>query len=73
MFDIIYVTWFVHITTALFSSKFWYFYLVVRVRQLSSRRLTNEIVRFLHMLFLSHTQKSSSLLCLEAGIHFIHY
>lgn len=30
MFDIIYVTWFVHVTTALVSAKFWYAYLVVR-------------------------------------------
>lgn len=29
MFDIIYVTWFVHITTALVWSKFWYTYLAV--------------------------------------------
>ncbi|SAM03259.1 hypothetical protein [Absidia glauca] len=29
MFDIIYVTWFVDITTAFISSKFWYTYLVI--------------------------------------------
>ncbi|KAI8337854.1 hypothetical protein BD560DRAFT_412993 [Blakeslea trispora] len=29
MFDIIYVTWFVHITTAFISNKFWYAYLVI--------------------------------------------
>ncbi|KAI9366301.1 hypothetical protein BD770DRAFT_405604 [Pilaira anomala] len=29
MFDIIYVTWFVHITTAFISNKFWLAYLVV--------------------------------------------
>ncbi|KAI8883802.1 DUF788-domain-containing protein [Backusella circina FSU 941] len=29
MFDIIYVTWFVHITTAFISNKFWYVYLVI--------------------------------------------
>lgn len=31
MFDIIYVTWFVHTTTALISNKFWYTYIVVRI------------------------------------------
>lgn len=30
MFDVVYVTWFVHLTTALLSAKFWYFYLAVR-------------------------------------------
>ncbi|KAI9484265.1 MAG: hypothetical protein EXX96DRAFT_561609 [Benjaminiella poitrasii] len=29
MFDIIYVTWFVHITTAFISNKFWFVYLVI--------------------------------------------
>ncbi|KAI8344542.1 hypothetical protein BC941DRAFT_408895 [Chlamydoabsidia padenii] len=29
MFDIIYITWFVDITTAFISSKFWYTYLVI--------------------------------------------
>jgi hypothetical protein len=29
MFDIIYITWFVHITTAVISGKFWYTYIVV--------------------------------------------
>ncbi|KAI8987107.1 hypothetical protein BDB01DRAFT_784570 [Pilobolus umbonatus] len=29
MFDIIYVTWFVHITTAFISNKFWMVYLVI--------------------------------------------
>ncbi|KAG0947809.1 hypothetical protein G6F57_002042 [Rhizopus arrhizus] len=29
MFDIIYVTWFVHITTAFISNKFWLVYLVI--------------------------------------------
>lgn len=29
MFDIIYITWFVHVTTALVSTKFWYLYLSV--------------------------------------------
>ncbi|EPB90609.1 hypothetical protein HMPREF1544_02519 [Mucor circinelloides 1006PhL] len=29
MFDIIYVTWFVHITTAFISNKFWMAYLVI--------------------------------------------
>ncbi|PWN36607.1 uncharacterized protein FA14DRAFT_4611 [Meira miltonrushii] len=29
MFDIIYVTWFTHVTTALISAKFWYTYLVI--------------------------------------------
>ncbi|CAO3690055.1 unnamed protein product [Rhizopus stolonifer] len=31
MFDIIYVTWFVHITTAFISNKFWFVYLVVNI------------------------------------------
>ncbi|KAI8580858.1 hypothetical protein K450DRAFT_234905 [Umbelopsis ramanniana AG] len=31
MFDIIYITWFVHITTAVISSKFWYTYIVIPV------------------------------------------
>lgn len=30
MFDIVYITWFVHGTTALFSRYFWWTYLVVR-------------------------------------------
>ncbi|CAO3665437.1 hypothetical protein G6F70_008635 [Rhizopus microsporus] len=29
MFDIIYVTWFVHMTTAFISNKFWFTYLVI--------------------------------------------
>ncbi|KAI8637884.1 hypothetical protein BD408DRAFT_423815 [Parasitella parasitica] len=29
MFDIIYVTWFVHVTTAFISNKFWLVYLVI--------------------------------------------
>ncbi|KAI7897518.1 uncharacterized protein BX663DRAFT_527944 [Cokeromyces recurvatus] len=29
MFDIIYVTWFVHMTTAFISNKFWFAYLVI--------------------------------------------
>ncbi|UZJ57360.1 hypothetical protein CBS101457_006680 [Exobasidium rhododendri] len=29
MFDVIYVTWFVHLTTALISAKFWYTYLSI--------------------------------------------
>ncbi|KAJ2961333.1 hypothetical protein NQZ79_g3389 [Umbelopsis isabellina] len=29
MFDIIYITWFVHITTAVISGKFWYTYIVI--------------------------------------------
>ena len=29
MFDIIYVTWFTHVTTALISNKFWYTYLAI--------------------------------------------
>ncbi|PWN47254.1 DUF788-domain-containing protein [Violaceomyces palustris] len=29
MFDVIYVTWFVHITTALFSHYFWWIYLCI--------------------------------------------
>ncbi|KAK4049498.1 hypothetical protein OIO90_005449 [Microbotryomycetes sp. JL221] len=29
IFDIIYVTWFVHVTTALISTKFWYLYLAI--------------------------------------------
>ncbi|KAI8388399.1 uncharacterized protein BYT42DRAFT_611451 [Radiomyces spectabilis] len=29
MFDIIYVTWFVHLTTAFISNKFWFAYLVI--------------------------------------------
>ncbi|KAI8098655.1 uncharacterized protein BX664DRAFT_319280 [Halteromyces radiatus] len=29
MFDIIYITWFVHISTAFISNKFWYTYLVI--------------------------------------------
>ncbi|KAF7724527.1 hypothetical protein EC973_000904 [Apophysomyces ossiformis] len=29
MFDIIYITWFTHITTAFISNKFWYTYLVI--------------------------------------------
>lgn len=31
MFDILYVTWFIHLTTALISAKFWYLYWVVRL------------------------------------------
>lgn len=31
MFDIIYVTWFVHVLTALISDKFWWLYLSVRI------------------------------------------
>lgn len=30
MFDIVYITWFVHVTTALFSRYFWWTYAVVR-------------------------------------------
>lgn len=29
-FDVIYVTWFVHLTSAFISDKFWWCYLVVR-------------------------------------------
>lgn len=29
MFDIIYVTWFVHVLTAIISSKFWYAYALI--------------------------------------------
>ncbi|KAI8060374.1 uncharacterized protein B0P05DRAFT_557862 [Gilbertella persicaria] len=29
MFDIIYITWFVHLTTAFISNKFWYTYIVI--------------------------------------------
>ena len=29
MFDVLYVTWFVHVATALVSAKFWYLYWVV--------------------------------------------
>ncbi|ORY56540.1 hypothetical protein BCR35DRAFT_284110 [Leucosporidium creatinivorum] len=29
IFDVIYVTWFVHVATALISTKFWYLYLVI--------------------------------------------
>lgn len=29
MFDVIYVTWFVHLGVALISDKFWWFYLAV--------------------------------------------
>lgn len=42
MFDIIYVTWFVHITTAFISSKFWLVYLVVSIL----------LFLFLHEIFL---------------------
>ncbi|GAA5983262.1 hypothetical protein JCM10908_000217 [Rhodotorula pacifica] len=29
IFDILYVTWFIHVTTALISAKFWYLYWVI--------------------------------------------
>lgn len=29
MFDVLYVTWFVHVATALVSAKFWYLYWIV--------------------------------------------
>ncbi|KAK4046271.1 hypothetical protein OIV83_006194 [Microbotryomycetes sp. JL201] len=29
IFDVIYVTWFVHVMTALVSTKFWYLYLII--------------------------------------------
>ncbi|GAA6020972.1 hypothetical protein JCM8202_003795 [Rhodotorula sphaerocarpa] len=31
MFDVLYVTWFIHITTALISAKFWYLYWVIPI------------------------------------------
>lgn len=40
MFDIIYVTWFVDITTAFISSKFWYTYLVVSAKDQRMRFIT---------------------------------
>ena len=35
MFDIVYITWFVHVTTALISRRFWWTYAVVRLMQLT--------------------------------------
>lgn len=37
MFDLIYITWFVHVTTALVSTKFWYLFWIVSPFTLSHR------------------------------------
>jgi hypothetical protein len=31
MRDVVYITWFVHVTTTLISEKFWFTFLVVRI------------------------------------------
>lgn len=38
MFDVLYVTWFVHVATALVSAKFWYLYWIVSTVLLYSEK-----------------------------------
>lgn len=60
MFDIIYVTWFVHITTAFISNKFWFVYLVASITIKDTLKNTFLIhlisTRFLVMLLISLCQ-----------------
>ncbi|KAM0791483.1 hypothetical protein ACM66B_005936 [Microbotryomycetes sp. NB124-2] len=46
IFDIIYVTWFVHVATAVISTKFWYLYLVIPLYAVY--RLVSFALPFIH-------------------------